>query len=75
MAYVKKIISSANRAQRVEYSKEHLYKPLFSFWDYIIYIDKAYIDLLSEPCKRVSRELGTCIDLENIIERPSLKGV
>jgi hypothetical protein len=31
IAYVKKIISSANRAQRIEYSKEYLYKPLFSF--------------------------------------------
>ena len=75
MAFIKKVISSANRAQRVEYGEEHLYKPLFGFWDHIIFTDEAHVDPTSEPRKRVSRELGTRDDPENITERPPLKGV
>lgn len=75
MAYVKKIISYANREQRVAYSEEHLYAPLFGFWDHVVYTDEVHIDPSSEPRKRVSREQGTRNDPENITQRPSLKGV
>lgn len=75
MAYVKKIVSNANRKQRVEYGETHLYDPIFGFWDHILYTDEAHIDPSSEPRKRVSRELGTRENPENITERPALKSV
>ena len=44
-AFVKKVISAKNYTNRATYGETYLYDPLFSFFDYIVYIDEAYIDL------------------------------
>jgi hypothetical protein len=74
-AFVKKEISQKNKLERVTYGIEHNYDPLFGFFDHIIYIDKAHVNLTSQAQGRVTRERGKRDNLENIEERPPLKGV
>jgi hypothetical protein len=57
-AYIKKIISTKNCAERTTYSKNHLYNPLFRFFDCVVYTDKAYIDPTSQAQGRILREQG-----------------
>lgn len=75
MAFVKKVISEKNKEQRTEYGQEHQYKPLFGFWDHIIYTDEMHVDPESQSQSHILREQGTRDDPENIEERPPLKGV
>jgi len=75
MAYVGKVFSEKNRDMRIQYAKDHIYKPLFGFFDHIIYTDEAHIDPTSQARTRVTRELGTRDNPENIEERPPLSGV
>ncbi|PQE33963.1 hypothetical protein CJF32_00002810 [Rutstroemia sp. NJR-2017a WRK4] len=74
-AFIQKEISEKNRADRTTYSETHLYDPVFGFWDYVVFTDKAYVDPTSKAQGRVLREQGTCDRPENIEERPLLKGV
>jgi hypothetical protein len=74
-AFVKKEISQKNKVKRATYGTEHIYDPLFGFFDHIIYTDEAHIDPTSQAQGRVTRERGTRDDPENIEERPPLKGV
>lgn len=74
-AYVKKIISTKNCAQRTAYGENHLYDPLFGFFDHVVYTDEAHVDPTSQAQGRILREQGTRDDPENIEERPPLKGV
>ncbi len=43
-AFVKKVISAKNRGERGTYGLENVYKPLFGFFDHIVYTDEAHID-------------------------------
>lgn len=74
-AFVKKVISLKNKEGRVEYRERHIYDALFGFFDHIVYTDEAHIDPTSQAQGRVLREQGTRDLLENIKERPPLKGV
>lgn len=74
-AFVKKIISAKNKAQREKYGSDHVWSPLFGFFDHIIYTDEAHIDPTSQSQGRVLREQGTRDKPENIEERLPLKGV
>ena len=74
-AFIKKIISKKNREERRVYGEEHVYDALFSFFDYIVYTNKAHINPTSQAQGRVLREQGTRYNTENIKERPPLKGV
>ena len=74
-AFVKKEISVKNKAEQETYSSTHIHDPLFSFFNHIVYTDKAHIDPTSQSQGRVLREQGTRDDPENIEERLPLKGV
>lgn len=74
-AFVKKEISPANKTKREEYGYEHLYQPLFGFFDHIVFTDEAHVDPTSQARGRVLRELGTRNNPENIEEREPLQGV
>ena len=74
-AFVKKVISTKNRQGREKYSNDHVYDPLFGFFDHIVYTDEAHVDPTSQAQGRVLREQGTRDNPENIEERPPLKGV
>lgn len=74
-AFVRKVISSANKTKRVQYGDDHIYDPLFGFFDHIIYTDEAHIDPTSQARHRILREAGKRNEPENIEERPPLKGV
>jgi hypothetical protein len=43
-AFIKKQISAKNRGEREAYGERHLYDPLFGFFDYIVFTDKAHVD-------------------------------
>ena len=73
-AFVNKVISTKNRVERSTYGSEHLYDPLFDFFDHIAYTDEARVDSTSQAQGRVLREQGTRDDPDNI-ERPPLQGV
>ena len=74
-AFIKKSISAKNREQRTAYGNNHIYDPLFGFFDHIVYTDEAHVDPTSQAQGRVLREQGTRDNPENIEERPPLKGV
>lgn len=74
-AFIQKVLSQKNRLQRTAYGEEHIYDPLFRFFDHIIYTDEAHIDPSSQAQGRITREQGTRDLPENIEERPPLKGV
>ena len=74
-AYIEKVISDKNHAERAAYGDKHIYKPLFGFFDHIVFTDEAHIDPTSQAQGRVLREQGTRDLPENIEERPPLKGV
>ena len=74
-AYVEKVISDKNHVERATYGDKHIYKPLFGFFDHIVYTDEAHVDPTSQAQGRVLREQGTRDLPENIEERPPLKGV
>ncbi|PQE30407.1 phosphoribosylformylglycinamidine cyclo-ligase protein [Rutstroemia sp. NJR-2017a WRK4] len=74
-AFIQKEISEKNRADRTIYGETHLYDPVFGFWDHVVFTDEAYVDPTSKAQGRVLREQGTRDRLENIEERPPLKGV
>ena len=74
-AFVKKTISDKNATERTTYGSQHLYDPIFGFWDHIVFTDEAHIDPTSQAQGRVTREQGTRDKPENIEERPPLKGV
>lgn len=74
-AFVKKVISTKNCEQRTIYGHNHVYDPLFGFFDHIVYTDEAHIDPTSQAQGRILREQGTRDDPENIEQRPPLKGV
>jgi hypothetical protein len=74
-AFIKKVISKKNRQERSTYSNDHVYNSFFGFFDYIVYTDKAHIDLISQAQGRVLREQGMQDNPENIEERLLLKGV
>ena len=52
-AFVKKEISQKNKAEREIYSSNYVYDLLFSFFDHIVYTDKAHIDLTLQAQERV----------------------
>lgn len=66
---------SKNQIARESYGQEHVYKPLFGFWDYIFFTDEAHVDPTSQCVGDVLRERGKRYDDENIKKRPPLKGV
>jgi hypothetical protein len=74
-AFVEKIISVKNKADRGKYGRDHVFKPLFGFFDHIVYTDETHVDPTSQAQGRVLREQGTQDDPENIKERPPLQGV
>jgi hypothetical protein len=74
-AFIKKVISKKNRQERGTYGNDHVYDPLFGFFDHIVYTDEAHIDPTSQAQGRVLREQGTRDNPENIEERLPLKGV
>jgi hypothetical protein len=74
-AFVEKIISVKNKADRGKYGHDHVFKPLLGFFDHIVYTDEAHVDPTSQAQGRVLREQGTRDDPENIEERPPLQGV
>ena len=74
-AYIEKVISDNNHAERAAYGDKHIYKPLFGFFDHIVFTDEAHIDPTSQAQWKVLREQGTRDLPENIEERPPLKGV
>ena len=47
-AFVKKEISLKNKVERVTYGINHNYDPLFGFFDHIVYINEAHVDLTSQ---------------------------
>ncbi|TVY80583.1 hypothetical protein LSUE1_G007656 [Lachnellula suecica] len=73
-AFIKKEISEKNHRERAQYGDCYIYDPLFGFFDHIVYTDEAHIDPTSQAQGRVLREQGTRDRLENIEERPPLKG-
>jgi transposase len=74
-AFIKKTISTKKLQERTIYGDTHVYRPLFGFFDHIVYTDEAHIDPTSQAQGRVLREQGTCDNPENIEQRPPLKGV
>jgi hypothetical protein len=44
IAYINKVISTKNKAQRERYGTNHVWAPLFGFFDHIIYTNEAHID-------------------------------
>jgi hypothetical protein len=75
MAFIKKVILAQNHITREKYGDTHLYDPLFGFFDHVVYINEAHVDPTSQAQGRITREQGKRDDLENIEERPPLKGV
>jgi len=75
LAYVNKVISEKNHAERAQYGLDHVWKPLFGFFDHIVYTDEMHIDPTASARDRITREQGTREAPENIEERPPLKGV
>ena len=43
-AFIKKVILDKNWEERTTYGDTYLYAPLFGFFDYIVYMDEAYVD-------------------------------
>ncbi|PQE17584.1 hypothetical protein CJF32_00010590 [Rutstroemia sp. NJR-2017a WRK4] len=74
-AFIKKVITPKNHEDRTVYGNEHLYDEVFGFWDHVVFTDEAHIDPTAQSQYRVLREQGTRDRLENIEERPPLKGV
>jgi len=74
-AFIKKVISDKNQEERMTYEDTHLYAPLFTFFDHIVYTDEAHVNLTSQAQGRVTREQETQNLSENIEERSLLKGV
>ena len=74
-AFIKKQISAKNKGTRAQYGQDHLYDPLYGFWDHIVFTDESHIDPTSQAQGRVTRERGKRDAPENIEERPPLKGV
>ncbi len=74
-AFIEKVISKKNRQERATYGADHIYDPIFGFFDHITYTDEAHVDPTSQAQGRVLREQGTRDRPENIEERPPLKGV
>lgn len=75
MGYVNKVISDKNYVERAQYGSDHIWKPLFGFFDHIVYTDEMHVDPTSQARNRITREQGTRDQPENIEERPPLKGV
>jgi hypothetical protein len=50
---VKKIILVKNKADREKYGYDYVFKPLFGFFDHIVYKDEAYVDPTSQAQDRV----------------------
>ncbi len=44
--FVKKVILAKNKEERTVYNIVYIYNSLFRFFDYIIYTNKVYIDLI-----------------------------
>jgi hypothetical protein len=74
-AFIKKKISVKNRINRTTYGNEHVYDPIFGFFDHIVFTDEAHVDPTSRAQERVLREQGTRDRPENIEEKEPLKGV
>lgn len=53
------IFSKKNCGERAQYRDNHIYNSLFSYFDHIVYIDKAYVDLVLQAQGRVLREQET----------------
>ena len=47
-AFIKKTISTKNLQEQTIYGDTNVYRPLFGFFDYIVYTDKAHIDPTSQ---------------------------
>jgi hypothetical protein len=52
-----------------------MYDPIFGYFDYIVFMDEAYVDPTLRAQGRVLREQGSRDRPENIEEREPLKGV
>jgi hypothetical protein len=74
-AFIQKQILTKNKKGREEYGDKHLYDPLFRFFDYIVFTDEAHVDPTTQRQGQILRKEGTRDDLDNIEERPPLKGV
>jgi hypothetical protein len=75
IAYVRKVFLEKNRGARTQYRDDYIYKPLFNFFNHIVYIDKAYVNPTSQARSRITRELGTRDNPKNIEERPPLTSI
>ena len=42
--FIRKVISLKNRQEQSVYGTNYIYNPFFSFFNYIIYTDEAYVD-------------------------------
>jgi hypothetical protein len=47
-AFIKKKISVKNRGERGTYEDEHVYNPIFGYFDYIVFTDKAHVNPTSQ---------------------------
>ena len=74
-AYIQKVLSKANRKERLEYGQKHKDKSIDDFWQYIFFTDEAHIDPSSMRQGYILQEQGRRYDTENIQERPELLGV
>ena len=63
-AFVKKVISEQNHANRVTYGEAHLYDPLFGFFDHIVYTDEAHVDPTSQAQGMAIREQASLTTLK-----------
>ena len=61
-ALVKKTISTKNRQERGQYDNDHIYDPLFGFFDHIVYTDEAYVDPTSQAQEEYFESKGHGID-------------
>jgi transposase len=52
-AFIKKEISKKNRGERAQYGDDHIYNPLFGYFDHIVYTDEAHINPTSQTQGRV----------------------
>jgi len=73
MGFIKKIYHQ-NREQRTIFGDNHVYDPLFGFFDHIVYTDEAHVDPTSQAQSRITREQGTRDLPENIEECLPLSG-
>ena len=65
----KKVISSENKAKRVQYAQYCSHKPQFGFWDCVYFTDEAHYNATNfYQAPRVLREQGTRQDPENTVE-------